>query len=232
MSSRPVNLCEGPFWGKIIRYSIPIVLGGILQLAFNAADLIIVGQYCGSSSMGAVGSTSSLTTLLVNFFMGLSVGSGVAVAQAIGAGNGARIRDTVHTAMPTAILCGLILTVVGIGFLILRIPYGLLWAALIALVDAVPVLGTGTVLLPWALLSFFSGEASLGCGLLILYGVITLVRQLLEPRLIGHGLGLHPLLTLYGMLLSLQLFGVLGMLLTPALLALAGALWKAPQSNG
>lgn len=116
MSSRPVNLCEGPFAGKIIRYSVPIVLGGILQLAFNAADLIIVGQYCGSSSMGAVGSTSSLTTLLVNFFMGLSVGSGVAVAQAIGAGNGARIRDTVHTAMPTAILCGLILTVVGIGF--------------------------------------------------------------------------------------------------------------------
>lgn len=118
-----------------------------------------------------------------------------------------------------------------VGLLLLGRRYALLTALLVALVDVLPVLGAGTVLLPWALLSFFSGEASLGCGLLILYGVITLVRQLLEPRLIGHGLGLHPLLTLYGMLLSLQLFGVLGMLLTPALLALAGALWKAPQSN-
>ncbi|MBO5213869.1 MAG: MATE family efflux transporter [Clostridia bacterium] len=110
------TMCEGPFLKKIILYTIPIALTGMLQLAFNAADLMIVGQFCGSFYVGAVGATSSLTTLFVSLFMGFSVGSGVAVAQSIGAGNDKITEQTVHTAIPLAIVCGVILTGLGIQF--------------------------------------------------------------------------------------------------------------------
>ena len=116
MTKNNLNMCEGPFLKKLILYTIPIILTGVLQLAFNAADLIIVGQFCGSTSMAAVGATSSLTTLIVNFFMGISIGSGVAVAQALGSGHEKAIHNTVHTAIPTALVSGAILTVVGVFF--------------------------------------------------------------------------------------------------------------------
>ncbi len=112
------DLCQGPFLRKIILYTIPIILTGLLQLAFNAADLIVVGQLSkiGSVAVGAVGATGSLTHLFVNVFMGLSVGAGVAVAQGIGARDNNAVSQTVHTALPLAAVGGLILTVVGICF--------------------------------------------------------------------------------------------------------------------
>lgn len=116
MKKQNLDMCEGPFLKKILLYTVPIILSGLLQLTFNAADLIIVGQFCGSTSMASVGATSSLTTLLVNFFMGLSVGAGVATAHAIGAKNEEVTQRTVHTAIPTALVCGVILTVVGVCF--------------------------------------------------------------------------------------------------------------------
>ena len=81
------SMLSGNLFKSIVRYTIPVMLTGLLQLLFNAADLIIVGRYCGSLSVAAVGATGSITGLIVNLFIGLSVGSGVAVAHALGAGN-------------------------------------------------------------------------------------------------------------------------------------------------
>ena len=91
------------------------MLTGILQLLFNAADLIIVGRFCGSVCVAAVGATGSLTSLIVNLFIGLSVGTGVTVAHALGAGDHTSARQAVHTALPVALLCGVVLTAVGVA---------------------------------------------------------------------------------------------------------------------
>ncbi len=116
MPRSPLNMCEGPFLKKILLYTFPIMLTGLLQLTFNAADLIIVGQFCGSVSVAAVGATGALTNLIVNMFMGLSVGSGVTVAQAIGAGHGKEVHRIIHTAIPAAIISGVVLTGIGVSF--------------------------------------------------------------------------------------------------------------------
>lgn len=115
-SKRDIDMLSGPLTKNIIIYTIPIVLSGILQLLFNAADLVIVGRFCGSNSVAAVGATGSLITLIVNFFMGLSIGAGVTIAQAYGARNDREVRDAVHTAIPTAILAGALITLIGIFF--------------------------------------------------------------------------------------------------------------------
>ncbi len=110
------SMTEGPLFLNIILYTIPIILTSVLQLLFNAADLVIVGRFCGSISVAAVGATSSITHLLVNFFIGLSVGTGVVVARAVGAEDYEYAHKAVHTAMPTAVISGLFLTVAGVIF--------------------------------------------------------------------------------------------------------------------
>ena len=79
--SYEIDMCHGPLFGKIIRFSIPLMLSGILQLLFNAADIIVVGRFVGSTALAAVGSTSSLINLLINLFIGFSVGANVLVAE-------------------------------------------------------------------------------------------------------------------------------------------------------
>ena len=111
-----ISMTEGRLLPNIIAYTVPIILTGILQLLYNAADLIVVGRFCGSTSVGAVGATSSLTTLLVNFFMGFAGGSSVVVAQAAGAKDDDFMSKAVHTAIPLAIICGAILTVLGMVY--------------------------------------------------------------------------------------------------------------------
>ena len=115
MNSRSMNLTRGPLLSGIIRYTIPIILSSLLQLMFNAADLMVVGQFCGSISVGAVSSTTALTNLIINLFIGLSVGAGVCVAHAYGSREDTVLSNTVHTAVPLAIGSGLFLTVVGMG---------------------------------------------------------------------------------------------------------------------
>ena len=110
------SMLEGPLLGSIVRYTIPIILTSILQLLFNAADLVIVGRFCGSISVAAVGATGSLTNLMVNFFVGLSVGAGVTLAHGLGSRSDTVVHNTVHTALPIALLCGALLTVVGVTF--------------------------------------------------------------------------------------------------------------------
>lgn len=114
---RSLNMLEGPYLKKILIYTIPIMLTGLLQLAFNAADLIIVGQFSenGEVSVAAVGATGALTNLIVNMFMGLSVGSGVSVAQALGAHHDKEVHRIVHTAIPASLISGVALTVIGVS---------------------------------------------------------------------------------------------------------------------
>lgn len=104
-----------------------------------------------------------------------------------------------------------------VGFLLLRIPYGILWAAVVAVVDAVPVLGTGTILLPWAVVSLLQGKQLLAIGLLVIYGITFVTRTALEPRIIGRSLNLDPLLTLIFLYIGFHFWGFLGLVFTPIL---------------
>ena len=113
-----------------------------------------------------------------------------------------------------------------IGLAVLGVPYAFLLAILLAVVDLLPLLGTGIILVPWACICLLLGQVKLGIGLLILYGVSTLVRQILEPKLIGDGLGLHPLASLCAMYAGLRLFGVWGMILSPLVTASVVSIWR------
>lgn len=116
LKHRNQNMITGPLLSNIILYTIPIILTSILQLLFNAADLVVVGRFCGSISVAAVGATGSITNLMVNFFIGLSVGAGVSVAHGIGGHEDQAVHRTVHTALPLALISGIILTIIGISF--------------------------------------------------------------------------------------------------------------------
>ena len=101
-------MLEGPLFRNIILYTIPVMLTGVLQLLFNAADLVIVGRFCGSISVAAVGATGAITNLIVNLFIGLSVGAGVTVAHGLGGEDDEAVSRTVHTAVPTALIADLL----------------------------------------------------------------------------------------------------------------------------
>ena len=83
--ARQMDMIQGPIFSKLIVFSIPVILSGVLQLLFNAADVIVVGRFTGSKALAAVGSTSSLINLLINLFLGISIGANVLVGQYIGA---------------------------------------------------------------------------------------------------------------------------------------------------
>lgn len=114
-------------------------------------------------------------------------------------------------------LSGMSFLLLLMGFWVLGIPYAPLWALLIALVDAVPLLGTGTVLIPWAIVAFLQGEGLRALGLLVIYAVTFLTRSAMEPRLVGRQLGLDPLLTLASLYAGFHFWGVGGMLAAPIL---------------
>ena len=107
---------------------------------------------------------------------------------------------------------------VFVGLLMLKIPYAFLIALAVAFVDLLPIFGAGTVLLPWAIVCFIIKDVGTATGLLILYAVVTIVRQVIEPKIIGTSLGIHPLTTLFAMVAALELFGVAGMILSPFIL--------------
>ena len=116
MREKNQNMLQGPLFINIVTYTFPIILTSLLQLLFNAADLVVVGQFCGSISVGAVGATGSITNLIINLFIGFSVGAGVSVAHGIGSKDQEMVHKTVHTALPLAAVCGIILTVIGVSF--------------------------------------------------------------------------------------------------------------------
>lgn len=108
------DMLSGPLFPSIISYTVPIILTGLLQLLFNAADLVVVGSK-GGIYLSAVGATNAITNLIVNLFIGLSVGAGVTMAHAMGCRDQEAIHRTVHTALPTAFIGGVALTAAGIA---------------------------------------------------------------------------------------------------------------------
>ena len=114
-------------------------------------------------------------------------------------------------------LSGITFFVALLGLLLLRVSHAPLWAAVTALVDAFPVLGAGTVLIPWSLICFLQGDHLLAFGLLGLYAAAAVTRTVLEPRLVGRQLGLDPLVTLLALYAGFKLFGLGGMILSPIL---------------
>lgn len=109
-------MCNGPLLGKILVFTFPLMLSGVLQLLFNAADIVVVGRFSGAHALAAVGSTGALINLLINVFMGLSIGTNVLTAQGYGAKNAEDVSDTVHTSILLSLVSGAILIVVGILF--------------------------------------------------------------------------------------------------------------------
>lgn len=109
-----MDMTEGPLITKIIKFTIPVMLSGILQLLFNTADVIVVGRFTGKTALAAVGSTGSLINLLVSLFMGLSIGTNVLVARYQGAKDDKSVSETVHTSIALGIVGGLILLIVGV----------------------------------------------------------------------------------------------------------------------
>lgn len=114
-------------------------------------------------------------------------------------------------------LVGVSFLILFLGLVILQIPYALLWAGAICLVDAFPVLGTGTVLLPWSLMCLLQGDSPRAIGLASIYVAVSLTRSLLEPKFLSRHLGLDPLVTLIALYVGFRLWGIGGMILAPVL---------------
>ena len=112
--SYEIDMCSGPLFRKILQFAVPLILSGVLQLLFNAADIIVVGRFTGSDALAAVGSTSSLINLLVNLFIGVSVGANVMAARYYGSGSEEEMFQTVHTAVLTALIGGCFMVFAGI----------------------------------------------------------------------------------------------------------------------
>ena len=113
-----IDMTNGPLLGKIVRFAIPLAISGILQLLFNAADMIVVGRFAGANSLAAVGATGALINLIVTLFMGLSVGTNVLVAQYYGGDHKKDLSETVHTSILASLIFGVIL--IGIGMALAR----------------------------------------------------------------------------------------------------------------
>lgn len=118
-----IDMCNGPITGKMLCFALPLMLSSMLQLLFNAADIITVGKFGSEHSLAAVGSNTALINLLTNLFIGLSIGANVLVARFYGAKNGEELNETVHTAMLLSLISGLILTATGVIFA----RYFLIW---------------------------------------------------------------------------------------------------------
>lgn len=108
-----IDMTKGSLLPKIVRFSIPLIITNLLQMLYNAADLIVVGQFAGSRSLAAVGSTGALTTFFVNFFMGLALGANVIISQQIGAGEIEKAKKSVHTAICIGAIVGTVIAIAG-----------------------------------------------------------------------------------------------------------------------
>lgn len=112
--SGEIDMTNGPLAGKILLFALPLIASGILQLLFNAADVIVVGQFAGSNALAAVSSNGSLINLIVNLFIGLSVGAGVAVSYYVGAKDDAGASEAVHTSIALSIISGVVVMIIGL----------------------------------------------------------------------------------------------------------------------
>lgn len=128
-------------------------------------------------------------------------------------------------------LTGTTFAVLTAGFFLLHIAHPLLWAAVTCVVDILPILGTGTVLIPWSVVCFLQGDTLRAVGLLGIYGTVSLLRSVLEPRLVGKQLGLDPLTTLLAIYAGYRFWGLLGMIFAPVLAALTLQILTVPEKK-
>ncbi len=110
-----IDMCNGPILSKMLLFAVPLMFSSILQLLFNAADIVVVGKWAGDDSLAAVGATSSLINLLTNLFMGMSIGTNVLVARYYGARQEKELKATIHTSMLLSLISGVILTIIGVS---------------------------------------------------------------------------------------------------------------------
>lgn len=113
-SSKSIDMTTGPFYKKIILFAIPLMLTGVLQIIYNAADSIVVGRFVGYQALAAVSSTGNLCQLIISLFMGMSVGSGVVIAKLIGAKREGAVSKALHTAIIFGFLCGIVIMIIGL----------------------------------------------------------------------------------------------------------------------
>ena len=200
-----------------------------------------LGSFISNLSMGTLGVVSSFAasvpgtflnlviTIIVSFFMTIDYPAitGFILRQFPESGQRV-IHEVKGYVSGTLIKCilsyGLIMcitfTEITIGLLLMKIPNAVLIAACIAVFDILPVLGTGGIMIPWAIISLIIGYYFIGFGLLVLYLVITVIRNIIEPKIVGHQVGLHPVITLASMLAGLNLFGIIGLFGFPITLSL------------
>ena len=115
-SKYEIDMCNGTIMDKLISFSLPLMLSGILQLMFNAVDIIVIGRFSGSQSLAAVGSTTALINMFTNLFIGISLGANVLSARFYAAGKDKEMSETVHTAITLALISGIIMVFVGLIF--------------------------------------------------------------------------------------------------------------------
>ena len=111
-----IDMCNGSIMDKLISFALPLMLSGMLQLMFNAVDIVVVGRFSGSQSLAAVGATTALIYLFTNLFIGISLGANVLAARYYAAGKHEEMSETVHTAMMFALISGIIMIFVGLFF--------------------------------------------------------------------------------------------------------------------
>ncbi len=208
------------FWQGIDSSAAEALIEAAKRLATSVSDALITLV----SSLPTVLLTTTVT-LLATYYLSLQknrdelmsllpTGAQIKLRE-LGARIGTALRGWAR-----AYLLILLITAAELylGLSLLGVDYAFLAALGVALVDILPILGTGTVLIPWSIIGFIEGDKRLGFGLLALYAVISLVRQLIEPKLVGKSLGLPPLISLIGIYLGFRLFGFIGMLTAPAVL--------------
>lgn len=188
------SLTEGPLLGKILKYALPLMATGILQTLYNAADMIVVGRFSdnGSFAMGAVGACGSLINLIINLFLGLSVGAGICVAQAVGAGRDKDVKDTVHTSALSGLICGIVVGVMG--FLLARPMLLLMGTPEDILAEAVPYMQAYFVGMPAMMIYNFlaaalrsSGDTKRPLIFLSIAGLINVFFNILMVAVFGMG---------------------------------------------
>ena len=199
VAKKQYNMTEGPLLGKMLRYALPLMATGLLQVLYNAADMVVVGRFSssGSFSMGAVGSCGPLINLLVNAFMGLSVGTGICVAQGIGAKRHEEVRSVVHTSLLGGAFCGLFVGLFGFFLckpLLVMMMGGVNDETARTLAEAVPYMRAYFVGMPAMMVYNFLASALRSSGdtkrpliFLSISGLINVCMNLI--MVIGFGMG-------------------------------------------
>ena len=122
--NKQMDMLNGPLLKKILFFALPLAASSILQQLFNSADVAVVGRFAGSKSLAAVGGNTPVISLLINLFVGLSVGANVVIGNYIGQGKKEKVKESVHTVMAMAVICGVFLLIFGLSWYVYVIKCG------------------------------------------------------------------------------------------------------------